>query len=79
MNVILLWRRMKGSDKMNEEQCLSIILQLRTGEAQEVEVKKEYFLTFRQLLVQQEDFKHFRGKALQGGNVLYTYMKQARS
>ncbi|MEI5905930.1 hypothetical protein WAK64_02465 [Bacillus spongiae] len=64
---------------MTEEQCLSVILQLRTGEIQEVEVKKEYFLTFRQLLVQQEDFKHFRGQALQGGNVLYTYTKQARS
>lgn len=42
-------------------------------------ITKQDFLTFREALIVREDFKHFKGVAMQGGSVEYTYEKVARS
>ncbi|TQR20180.1 hypothetical protein [Psychrobacillus vulpis] len=52
---------------------------LQTGEIKELEILKDEFLPFREVLVKREDFKHFSGKASQGGHVVYTYLKLPRS
>lgn len=52
---------------------------LRSGKVLSISIEKEDFLAFREVLVQQEDFKHIRGVAKQGGIVIYTYEKEARS
>lgn len=52
---------------------------LQSGEIKIVEISKKEFLPFRELLVQREDFKNFSGKAMQGGQVVYTYVKVPRS
>ncbi|MFD1735553.1 hypothetical protein ACFSCX_03160 [Bacillus salitolerans] len=64
---------------MDENQVNEILTKLRNREIEEYLVEKQDFLTFRALLVKQEDFKHFRGIAMQGGNVIYTYMNEPRS
>ncbi|WP_335870181.1 hypothetical protein [Bacillus sp. 2205SS5-2] len=64
---------------MQPEECLSLLNSLRQREVSEILIQKENFLTFRQTLVEQEDFKYFRGNALQGGNVIYTYLNEERS
>ncbi len=56
-----------------------LIEKLRKGEIQEFLIKKEDFLTFREVLVSQEDFKHFKGIAQHGGNVIYQYLQIPRS
>lgn len=53
--------------------------QLKEGYISSITVEKENFLEFRKELIQREDFKHFRGIAMQGGIVIYTYEKEARS
>ena len=53
--------------------------QLKEGDISSITVEKENFLEFRKELIQREDFKHFRGIAKQGGIVIYTYEKDARS
>ncbi len=53
--------------------------QLKEGYISSITVEKENFLEFRKELIQREDFKHFRGIAKQGGIVIYTYEKDARS
>ena len=53
--------------------------QLKEGYISSLEVEKENFLEFRKGLIKREDFKHFRGIAKQGGIVIYTYEKDARS
>ena len=57
----------------------NILEQLKNGELKSFEVEKENFLAFREKLVEREDFKHFRGEAKQGGGVIFTYLKEARS
>lgn len=52
---------------------------LQNGDIQSLEVSKDDFLAFREVLIKREDFKHFSGKALQGGQVIYTYLSSARS
>ncbi|GMB08678.1 hypothetical protein EDD69_10750 [Thermolongibacillus altinsuensis] len=64
---------------MNEKEATELLNQLRDGEIHELLVKKEDFLTFRNVLVNREDFKHFRGVAQRGGDVIYYYMKEPRS
>lgn len=64
---------------MNERQAMELLNKLRDGEISELRVKKDDFSIFRTVLVQREDFKHFRGIAQQGGDVIYTYMDQPRS
>ena len=53
--------------------------QLKEGNISSITVEKESFLEFRKELIQREDFKHFRGIAKQGGIVIYTFEKDARS
>ncbi|MBE6183583.1 hypothetical protein [Heyndrickxia ginsengihumi] len=64
---------------MTEEEMKDLIEKLRKGEIQEFLIKKEDFLTFREVLVSQEDFKHFKGIAQHGGNVIYQYLQIPRS
>jgi hypothetical protein len=64
---------------MNEEQALSSIGALRKQEISELTIKKADFLFFRNILVKQEDFKHFRGIAQRGGDILYHYSETPRS
>lgn len=56
-----------------------VLEKLKAGELSEYYVKKEDFLPFRQVLVQREDFKNFRGIAQRSGDVLYQYLKAPRS
>jgi hypothetical protein len=42
-------------------------------------ISNQDFLTFREVLIVREDFKHFKGVAIQGGSVEYTYEKVSRS
>lgn len=65
---------------MQDEEFVNQILdQLKSGEIREYFVKQDDFLVFRKALVQREDFKHFRGIAQRGGDVLYQYLEEARS
>lgn len=52
---------------------------LQNGEIKTLEISKEDFLSFREVLVKREDFKHFSGKALQGGQIIYSYLTNPRS
>ncbi|WP_019416128.1 hypothetical protein [Paenisporosarcina sp. TG20] len=52
---------------------------LKNGVIVSITVEKENFLSFREVLVQRKDFKHFRGIAQQGGMVSYSYDINARS
>lgn len=53
--------------------------QLRNGEVKSIFIKKDEFLQFREQLVKDEQFKHFRGEAKQGGDVVFTYLPIPRS
>jgi len=53
--------------------------ELREGTRSSLTVEKQDFLSFREVLVQMEDFKHFKGVAKQGGILVYTYEQVARS
>ena len=55
------------------------IQDLKEGKIDSLSISKEDFLEFREILIQQIDFKHFRGIAHQGGSVIYTYETSARS
>lgn len=55
------------------------LVELKEGEITSITIEKENFLEFREVLILREDFKHFRGIAKQGGIVIYTYEKIARS
>lgn len=64
---------------MEEQKALELLQQLRSKEVRELHITKNEFLPFRQVLVKQEDFKHFRGIAGHGGEVIYHYLDKARS
>lgn len=64
---------------MEEQQALELLQQLRNKEVKDIHITKEQFLPFRQVLVKQEDFKHFRGVAGHGGNAIYHYLDDERS
>ncbi|MGE7917659.1 hypothetical protein ACQKM9_01770 [Viridibacillus sp. NPDC093762] len=53
--------------------------ELKNGTKKAITVDKDNFYAFREVLVKREDFKHFRGVAKQGGQVIYQYMDVARS
>lgn len=55
-----------------------ILEQLKSGSLPEYTVKKEDFMSFREVLVKREDFKHFIGTALRHGEVTYQYQKEPR-
>ena len=57
----------------------ALIDQLRNGEVQSILIKKEEFLQFREQLIKDAQFKHFRGEAKQGGDVVFTFLQQPRS
>lgn len=57
----------------------ALIDQLRNGDVQSILIKKEEFLQFREHLLKDAQFKHFRGEAKQGGDVVFTFLQQARS
>ena len=61
------------------EQYKQILDQLRNGEIDHIEIKKDEFLTFREVLVKDPQFKHFRGEAQQGGNIIFTFLQVPRS
>lgn len=61
------------------ENYKNMIEQLKNREINSIEIKKEEFLQFRAQLVKDEKFKHFRGEAKQGGNVIFTYLDTPRS
>lgn len=52
---------------------------LKSGKVNQIHVSKEEFLAFREVLVKREDFKHFSGNAMQGGDIIYTYLTYPRS
>lgn len=56
-----------------------MIEQLQMGKINSITVQKEEFMTFREILIKNPKFKHFRGEAKQGGTVIYTFLKEARS
>lgn len=61
------------------EHYKKILDQLRNGEMESILIKKDEFLQFRELLLKDTQFKHFRGEAKQGGDVVYTFLAEARS
>lgn len=64
---------------MEEHKALELLQQLRDKEVKELPITKDQFLPFRQVLVKQKDFKHFRGIAGHGGEVIYHYLDEPRS
>jgi hypothetical protein len=64
---------------VDEPLITEILNKLQNKEIQEYRVTKEQFLDFRKVLVAREDFKFFRGIAQRGGEVVYTYLDEARS
>jgi len=64
---------------MDEKQAADLLNKLRDGEISQLRVSKEDFFVFRPVLVKREDFRHFRGMAQQGGDIVYTYISQPRS
>ncbi|MDI7742825.1 hypothetical protein QMK38_12505 [Lysinibacillus fusiformis] len=61
------------------EKYAEMIEQLKSGEVKSVSIPKGEFLQFRGLLVKDEMFKHFRGEAQQGGDVIFTFLEVPRS
>lgn len=64
---------------MDQEQAIRMLESLKNKEAEEIFVTKQDFMAFREFLVKREDFKHFRGIAQRGGDVVFTYVEEARS
>ncbi|GAB0167423.1 abortive phage infection protein [Lysinibacillus sp. CTST325] len=57
----------------------NMLKQLQNGELKSIEIEKDQFYEFREVLVKHPLFKHFRGEAKQNGRVIYTYQEVARS
>lgn len=53
--------------------------ELKDGIQTSIIISNHDFLTFREAIILREDFKHFKGIAMQGGSVEYTYEKTSRS
>ncbi|CAM4117192.1 abortive phage infection protein [Bacillus manliponensis] len=64
---------------MDKERANAILAQLKNGELEEYVLEKEDFYIFREVVVNHEDFKHFRGNAQHSGKIIYTYIEEARS
>ncbi len=56
---------------MDKEKALDILNRLRNGES--FLIKKEEFMAFREVLINQPDREKFTGNAQKGGNVIFTY------
>ncbi|OES43775.1 hypothetical protein [Domibacillus iocasae] len=64
---------------MTAEEAVQLIENLRNGSTKLLKIQQKDFLQFRQELINQPDFKHFRGIAKHGGHTEYEYMKTPRS
>ncbi|MGD7043487.1 hypothetical protein [Jeotgalibacillus proteolyticus] len=64
---------------MTEDRMKEMLNDLRNGEIAKLEISKEDFQSFREQIVAQPDFKHFRGIAQRNGHVLYEYLEDPRS
>lgn len=64
---------------MPKDLIQEVLEKLKDGSLSEYYVEKENFLDFRAELVKRKDFKHFRGIAQRGGDVLYQYLETPRS
>lgn len=64
---------------MNDELIREQLEKLKNKELHEFYVKQDEFLAVRKIVVDREDFKHFRGVALRGGDVVYQYLDEPRS
>ena len=53
--------------------------QLRNGEVRSIEMNKAEYWHFREVLVKDTQFKHFRGEAKQGGNIVFTFSEVPRT
>jgi hypothetical protein len=53
-----------------------LLEQLKQGEIPSITVEKADFLEFRKVLVEREDFKHFRGAAYHHGVTIYIYTEE---
>jgi len=67
----------RGIKKM--EKYENMLKQLQNGEKKSIEIEKEQFYEFREVLVKHPLFKHYRGEAKQNGRVIYTYQEIPRS
>lgn len=56
-----------------------MIDQLRNGKVNSIEINKAEYLQFREVLVKDAQFKHFRGEAKQGGNIVFTFFDVPRT
>ncbi|KOS69670.1 hypothetical protein AEA09_14525 [Lysinibacillus contaminans] len=56
-----------------------MLQQLKEGKIENIEIDKDQFYEFREVLVKHPLFKHYRGDAKQNGKVIYTYMEVPRS
>lgn len=61
------------------EKYENMLKQLQNGEINSIEIDKEQFYEFREVLVKHPLFKHFRGEAKQNGLVIYTFQEIPRS
>ena len=61
------------------EKYEEMLQQLKEGKIERIEIEKDQFYEFREVLVKHPLFKHFRGDAKQSGKVIYTYMEVPRS
>lgn len=61
------------------EHYKNILDQLRNGELDKAEISKAEYLAFREILVKDPQFKHFRGEAKQGGNIIFTFLETPRT
>ncbi|MGE7090117.1 hypothetical protein ACQKII_01390 [Lysinibacillus sp. NPDC048646] len=57
----------------------NVLKQLQNGEIESIEIDKDEFYEFREVLVKHPFFKHFRGDAKQNGRIIYTYLEKPRS
>ncbi|NKE05481.1 MULTISPECIES: hypothetical protein [Mesobacillus] len=64
---------------MDKDQAITMLESLKNREVEEIFVAKQDFMAFREFLVKRDDFKHFRGIAQRGGDVIFTYVEEARS
>jgi hypothetical protein len=64
---------------LDKEQAVRMLESLKNKEVEEIFVSKHDFMEFREFLVKRDDFKHFRGIAQRGGDVIFRYMDDARS
>lgn len=61
------------------EQYQQMLDQLRNGKVNSIVITKSEYLHFREALVKDPQFKHFRGEAKQGGNIVFTFLEVPRT